>query len=92
MELVSIAFVERAENVVVLGPSGVGKTHLAIALGYLTTQKGSKTRSGAGVALSGSHQARKRRVRARTWYHLRIVAKHCRLCGGEGRYEFRRQP
>ena len=27
-----------------LGPSGVGKTHLAIALGYLATQAGMKTR------------------------------------------------
>ncbi|MHB1136814.1 MAG: IS21-like element helper ATPase IstB [Coriobacteriia bacterium] len=32
-ELSSCAFVERAENVVLLGPPGVGKTHLAIALG-----------------------------------------------------------
>ncbi len=43
-ELASLAFVNRRENVVLLGPSGVGKTHLAIALGYLATQAGLKTR------------------------------------------------
>ena len=38
------AFIARRENGVLLGPSGVGKTHLAIALGYLATQAGLKTR------------------------------------------------
>jgi DNA replication protein DnaC len=44
MTLADLAFVERRENVVLLGPSGTGKTHVAIALGYLATQKNLKVR------------------------------------------------
>jgi len=43
-ELATLAFVDRKENLLLLGPSGVGKTHLAIALGYLATQKRLRTR------------------------------------------------
>lgn len=43
-ELAGLGFVERRENVVLVGPSGVGKTHLAIALGYRAAQAGIKTR------------------------------------------------
>lgn len=43
-ELASLRFVDRCENAVLLGPSGVGKTHLAIALGYAATQAGIKTK------------------------------------------------
>lgn len=44
LELATLAFMQRYENILLLGPSGVGKTHLAIALGYLATQRGIKTR------------------------------------------------
>ncbi|MDQ2817326.1 MAG: IS21-like element helper ATPase IstB [Candidatus Eremiobacteraeota bacterium] len=51
IELSTLAFVERADNVILLGPSGVGKTHLAIALGYKATQAGIKTRFISAVDL-----------------------------------------
>ena len=39
-ELASLKFVHNAENVVFLGPPGVGKTHLAIALGIEAAKAG----------------------------------------------------
>jgi DNA replication protein DnaC len=43
-ELATLSFIERAENVVLLGPSGVGKTHIATALAYRAVMAGIKTR------------------------------------------------
>jgi DNA replication protein DnaC len=39
-ELAGLSFVERAHNVIVLGPPGVGKTHLAISLGIKAVEAG----------------------------------------------------
>jgi DNA replication protein DnaC len=74
MELASLAFVERAENVVFLGPSGVGKTHLAIALGYLATQKGYKTRFFSAADLVLMLEAAQRQGRYRQAMHRAINA------------------
>lgn len=43
-ELSGLAFVERCENVILLGPSGIGKTHLGIALGLKAIERGYKVR------------------------------------------------
>jgi len=39
-ELAGLSFAERAHNVIILGPPGVGKTHLAIALGVKAVEAG----------------------------------------------------
>jgi len=43
-ELSTMEFVKRNENIILLGQSGVGKTHLAIALAYQAVQKRIKAR------------------------------------------------
>lgn len=76
--LASFSFIERQENVVLLGPSGVGKTHLAIALGYLATQAGIKTRfvSAADLMLfmeTAYRQNRYKEVMSRVVLHPRLL-------------------
>ena len=43
-ELTSLKFIENAENIILVGPSGVGKTHLALSLGYIAAQNRIRTR------------------------------------------------
>ena len=49
-DLASLAFIERKENILLLGPSGVGKTHLAIALAARGRSTFSELRRYAPVA------------------------------------------
>ena len=71
-ELASLAFVERTENVVFLGPSGVGKTHLAIALGYLATQRGWKVRFTTAADLVLLLEAAQRQGRLKEVLHRAV--------------------
>lgn len=72
-ELSTLAFVERSDNVVLLGPSGVGKTHLAIALGYKATQAGVKTRFISAADLMIQLSAAKRQGRLKDYMHRQIL-------------------
>ena len=40
LELARCEWIERRENVIALGPSGTGKTHIALGLGLAACQKG----------------------------------------------------
>ena len=40
LDLARSEFVERRENIIALGPSGTGKTHIALGLGLAACQKG----------------------------------------------------
>ncbi len=40
LELARCAYIDRHENVIALGPSGTGKTHIALGLGLVACQKG----------------------------------------------------
>ncbi len=51
MELARCEFIERRENVIALGPSGTGKTHVALGLGLAACQKGLKVRFTTAAAL-----------------------------------------
>ena len=51
MELARCELVDRRENVIVLGPSGTGKTHVILGLGLAACQKGLKVRFTTAAAL-----------------------------------------
>lgn len=70
-ELSTLRFVEDKRNVILLGPPGVGKTHLAIALGIAATEVGYRTyftsASDMVSSLQSAHLEGVSRYRMRTY-------------------------
>jgi DNA replication protein DnaC len=90
-ELSTLAFVERAQNVVLLGPSGVGKTHLAVALGYKATQSGVKTRFVSAADLMLQLTTAHRQGRLKQYLHRGIQLPRLLIIDEVGYLPFSRE-
>ncbi|MBI5624285.1 MAG: ATP-binding protein [Elusimicrobia bacterium] len=78
-ELASGRYLDAAENVVLLGPPGVGKTHLAVALGIKAIQQGKRVLFASATSLvallAKAHQENRLEEKLKTFAqpHLLIV-------------------
>jgi DNA replication protein DnaC len=72
-ELAHLAFVQRAENVVLLGPSGVGKTHIALALGHRAVMAGHKARFISAADLMLQLAAAKSQGRLKEYFNRAVL-------------------
>jgi len=65
--------VPRAENVVLLGPSGVGKTHIALALGHRAVMAGHKVRFISAADLMLQLAAAKTQGRLKEYFNRAVI-------------------
>lgn len=72
-ELAALVFIERAENIVLIGPSGVGKSHVAIALAYRAVMAGIKTRFITAADLMMQLAIAKNQGRLRDYFNRAVI-------------------
>jgi DNA replication protein DnaC len=72
-ELTHLAFVQRAENVVLLGPSGVGKTHIALALAHRAVSAGHKVRFITAADLMLQLAAARQQSRLKEYFNRAVL-------------------
>src|SRR5204863_446313 len=83
-------FIERAENIVFLGPSGVGKSHLAQALAYRAVMAGIKCRFITAADLMLQLATARKQERLREYFNRAVVGPRLLiidLCGVRGYVE-----
>jgi DNA replication protein DnaC len=73
LELAHLAFVQRAENIVLLGPSGVGKTHIALSLAHRAVMAGHKVRFLAAADLMLQLSIAKSQGRLKEYFNRAIL-------------------
>lgn len=72
-ELAALTFIERAENIVLLGPSGVGKSHVAIALAYKAVMARIKTRFISAADLMMQLATAKSQGRLKEYFNRAVI-------------------